>query len=107
MVWVCVLLFLKRAEESSIKGYLPERTTSGFFIGAQETYRFLPPEYFSSTTLAFFGNKVVIFVWTRPYYAIVVENKEVARSNLATLQYLWKTAEEPTREDRKKRVMKL
>lgn len=102
-----IKIFLKRAENLKIKGYLLERTTSGFFMGAQETYRFLPPEYFSSTTLTIFGNKVVTFVWTKPYYAIVVENEEVARSNLATFQYLWKTAEIPTKDDWENRLMKL
>ena len=102
-----IRIFLHRAEKLTIKGYLLERKASGFFIGAQEVYRFLPSEYFSSTTLAIWNNKVATFVWTRPYYAIVIENEEVAHSNLATFHYLWKTAEIPTKEDTKKRLISI
>lgn len=102
-----IKIFLKRAEQAKIKGWILERKASNFYIGAHEQYRFLAPEYFSSTTLTIWGNKVVTFVWTRPYYAILIENEEVAKSNLATFKYLWKNAEEPSKEDRKRRVMKI
>lgn len=100
-------IFLKRAEQAKIKGWILERKASNFYVAAHELYRFLAPEYFSSTTLTIWGNKVVTFVWTRPYYAILIENEEVARSNLATFKYLWKTAEEPSKEDRKRRLIKV
>ncbi len=102
-----IKIFLKRAEQAKIKGWILERKESNFYIGAHELYRFLAPEYFSSTTLTIWGNKVVTFVWTRPYYAILIENEEVAKSNLATFKHLWKNAEEPNKEDRQKRLMKV
>lgn len=102
-----IRIFLKRAEQAKIKGLVLERKESNFYIGAHEQYRFLAPEYFSSTTLTIWGNKVVTFIWTRPYYAILIENEEVARSNLATFKYLWKNAQEPSKEDRKKRGMRI
>ncbi len=98
-------IFLKRAEQTAMKGFVLERQDSTFYIGTHEQYRFLAPEYFSSTTLTIWGNKVVTFVWTRPYYAIVIENDEVAKSNLATFKYLWKNAQEPSKEDRRKRLI--
>ncbi len=100
-------IFLKRAEHAKVKGWILERKRSHFYIAAHEQYRFLAPEYFSSTTLTIWGNKVATFVWTRPYYAIVIENEEVAKSNLATFKYLWKNAQEPSKEDRKRRLMKM
>lgn len=98
-------VFLKRAEQAKIKGWILERKASNFYVAAHELYRFLAPEYFSSTTLTIWGNKVVTLVWTRPYYAILIKNEEVAKSNLATFKYLWKNAEEPGKEDRKRRMM--
>ena len=100
-------IFLKRAEQAKVKGWVLERKDSKFYVAAHELYRFLAPEYFSSTTLTIWGNKVATFVWTKPYYAIVIENEEVAKSNLATFRYLWKNAQEPSKEDRKKRLMKM
>ncbi len=102
---VILKIFLKRAEQAKMNGWILERKESNFYVAAHELYRFLAPEYFSSTTLTIWGNKVVTFVWTRPYYAILIENEEVAKSNLATFKYLWKNAEEPGKEDRKKRLM--
>lgn len=104
---VILKIFLRRAEQAKMKGWLLERKASRFYVAAHEVYRFLASEYFSSTTLAIWENKVVTFVWTRPYYALLIENEEVAKSNLATFKYLWKNAEEPSKEDRKRRVMKI
>src|SRR3989344_4374633 len=97
-------IFLKRAEHIKMKGWLLERKESRFYVAVHEEYSILPKEYFSSTTLTIWGNKIATFVWTKPYYAIVVENEEVARSNLNTFNYLWKTAKIPTKEDRQKRL---
>lgn len=102
---VVLKIFLKRAEQAKMKGWILERKKSNFYVAAHEQYRFLAPEYFSSTTLTIWGNKAVTFVWTRPYYAILIENEEVAKSHLATFRYLWRNAEEPGKEDRKRRLM--
>lgn len=100
-------IFLKRAEQLEMKGWLLERKESQFYVAVHEEYRFLPKEYFSSTTLTIWGNKMATFVWTRPYYVIVVENEEVAKSNLNTFKYLWKTGVIPTKEDKQKRLIRI
>jgi sugar-specific transcriptional regulator TrmB len=97
-------IFVKRGEKEKLKGRLLERKDTDFFIGKHEDYRYIPEELLSSTTLTIWGNKVATFVWTKPYYVIILENEEVAKSNLATFNYLWKTAKKPTPKDRKKRI---
>ncbi len=49
------------------------------------------------------GNKTAIFVWSEPYYAVLIDNEEITSSNLATFNSLWKTAEIPTKNDKNKR----
>ena len=92
-------IFVKRCEKEKLNGRLLEREEAKFFVGKNEEYRFIPKEFLSSTTLAIWGNKMAIFVWTKPYYMIIVENKEVARSNLSTFDYLWKSAKRPSGKD--------
>ena len=52
------------------------------------------------------GNKTIVFVWTEPYYAILIENEEIAKSNLTTFNYLWKIGEKPSKKDVEKRLVK-
>ncbi len=92
-------IFVKRGEKEKLKGRLLEREKAYFFIGKHEEFRYIPKEMISSTTMTIWGDKVATFVWTKPYYAIVVENEEVAKSNLATFDYLWKKAKEPSEKD--------
>jgi len=99
-------IFVKHGEKLKIKGRFLERKEAEFFVGKHEEYRYIPKELFSSTTSTIWGNKFATFVWTRPFYVILVENKQVAKSNLAIFNYLWKTAEKPTKKDRNKRLIK-
>lgn len=96
-------IFIKRGEKEKLKGRLLEREEAEFFVGKHEEYRFIPRELLSSTTLTIWGNKVATFVWTKPYYVIIIENKEVVQSNLATFDYLWKNAKRPSEKDIKLR----
>lgn len=100
-------IFIKHGEKAGIKGKFLERKDTEFFIGEHEEYKYIPEELISSTTLTIFGNKVATFVWTRPFYTILIENKQVAKTNLATFNYLWKTAEIPAEKDRKKRLIEI
>lgn len=54
--------------------------------------RYLPDKYFSPTMTVVFGDKTVSFVWSKPYYAIVTQNKEIADSFRSYFEVLWKVA---------------
>ena len=92
-------IFVKRGEKDKLKGRLLEREKTEFFVGKHEEFKYIFKEMISSTTMAIWGDKVATFVWTKPYYVIVVENEEVAKSNLTTFDYLWKSAKKPSLKD--------
>lgn len=99
-------IFVKRAEKQNLLGKILARKQDKFFIGKNEEYRFVPEYLISSTTMMLWDNKTAIFVWSEPYYTILIENEEITKSNLATFNYLWSTAKKPTFLDIKKRLMK-
>ncbi|MFH1828772.1 MAG: helix-turn-helix domain-containing protein [Nanoarchaeota archaeon] len=100
-------IFVKRAEKLKLLGKILARKKDKFFISKNEDYRFIPEHLISSTTQMMWGNKTAIFVWSEPYYAVLIDNEEITKSNLATFNYLWKTAEIPTKFDKNKRKVKL
>jgi sugar-specific transcriptional regulator TrmB len=97
-------VFVKRAEEAGIKGYILASKEDKFFIGKLEHLRYLPPQMLALTTTAVWGSKSALFVWSEPYYSVLIENQMIAQSNLSTFKYLWKSAEKPTKADVKRRL---
>ncbi len=55
-------------------------------------FKFLPNEYLTKTTTVVYKNKIANFIWTDPYYVILIENKEVANSYRGYFNTLWKIA---------------
>jgi sugar-specific transcriptional regulator TrmB len=94
--------FVKKAHASKIKGKLIFREDAKFFVGKSEEYRLIEKEYISSTTTTIWGEKVAVFIWSEPFYAIVIENKEVAESNRNNFRFLWKQSRKPSESHMKK-----
>ena len=101
------MIFVKRAEKLKLPGKILARKKDTFFISKNEKYRFIPEHLISSTTQMLWGTKTAIFVWSEPYYGIIIDNEKITKSNLATFNYLWETAEIPTKADKNKRKAKL
>jgi len=100
-------IFVKRAEQLRISGKILARNSDKFFIGENEDYRFIPDYLISSTTQLLWGDKTAIFVWSEPYYAILIDNEEITKGNLSTFNHLWKQGELPSKNDKNKRKIKL
>lgn len=98
-------IFVKHAEKLKLKGYILARKEDKFFVGKNEEYRYIPKHLISSTTQMLFGNKTAVYVWSEPYYVILIDNEEITKSNLTTFDYLWGIAEKPTQSDIKKRMI--
>jgi len=98
-------IFVRRAEKLKIQGKILGRKKDEFFIGKNEEYRFIPEHLISSTTMMLWNNKTAVFVWSEPYYVILIENEDITKTNLATFDYLWSIAEKPSKEDVKKRLL--
>jgi sugar-specific transcriptional regulator TrmB len=97
-------VFVKRAAEAGIKGFILASEGDGFFIGKLEEYRYIPAQLLSMVTNIIWGDKTAILVWSDPCHAIVIENDKIAESNISTFEYLWKGAKKPTKADVKKRL---
>lgn len=100
------LAVMRQLEKKNIQGKMIVRTKDDFHIGTNEDYRYVPETMIASTTTMILGNKVITFVWSKPYHAILIENEEVARSNKSTFDYLWSIAQKPTKEDREEKLNK-
>ena len=94
------------AKNLKSKGKIIARKKDNFFIGKNEDYRFVPDSIISSTSTLISGNKVAIFIWSEPYFAILIENEEVAKNTMETFNYFWNLAERPSKSDRRKRLAK-
>lgn len=55
-------------------------------------YRYLQSDIFYPTDTLMYNDKVVLFVLSEPYYAIVIESKELARTYRKHFAFLWKQA---------------
>ncbi len=97
-------VFVKRAAKAGINGHLLVRKNDDFFIGKLERFRYLSPQLISLVSNIAWGNKTAIFVWSEPYYVILIENEKIAKSNISTFEYLWDIAEKPTKADVKQRT---
>jgi sugar-specific transcriptional regulator TrmB len=98
--------FVKKANAKGMKGKLIFRETEEFFVGSGETYRLIPREYLSSITTTIWGDKTGVFVWSEPFFAIVIESKEVADSNRGTFDFMWEVGKKPSAEHMKAALVK-
>jgi len=98
-------IFVNRAAKAGIKGYILARKGDNFFVGTLERFRYLPPQLISLVSSIVWNNNTAIFVWSEPCYVVVIENENIAKSNVSTFRYLWKTAEKPTKADIKRRTV--
>jgi len=100
------IIFVKRAEALKLPGKILARKTDNFFIGKNEDYRLLPGHMISSTSMLLWANKTAVFVWSDPYYVILITSDEITKNNIATFNYLWGIAEKPTQVDIASRLLK-
>ena len=96
-------IFVKRAEKLKLSGKILARKKDKFFVGKNEDYRFIPEHLISSTTQMLWQNKTAIFVWSEPFFAILIANEEITKSNLSSFNHLWKKGEIPSKSDKNKR----
>jgi hypothetical protein len=56
------------------------------------SYRYLKGDYLFPSSFWIYDNKVVLFIWQMPYYAILIKNKEVATTYRNYFEFFWKMA---------------
>ena len=55
-------------------------------------YRYLPKNYKVPTFFIAYGSKVAIFVWTLPYFVILIDNKDIADTYRDYFEFMWRFA---------------
>ncbi|MBU0460549.1 MAG: hypothetical protein KJ771_07120 [Nanoarchaeota archaeon] len=85
--------FLKQIEKKKIQEKIIFNKRSKFTRLKNSEYRYLSEDILSPTDTLVYGNKVVLFIWTEPYYGILISSKEIAETNKKHFEYFWKQAE--------------
>lgn len=93
---IFVIQWLRKIEKAKIKGRLLCPANQNFKIASTEEYRILPDEIISGVSTWTYGNKTALFIWSEPFFVVLIDNEAVTSNNKKTFEYLWKIAKEPT-----------
>ncbi len=91
-VGVFVLQWLRKVEKNGLRGRLLCPKGQKFKVAKTEERRFLPDELISGISTWTYGNKTALFIWSEPFYVVLIANEFVTNSNRKSFEYLWKQA---------------
>ena len=84
--------FLKKIEKLGIKEKILCDKKEKIVKIKTGTYRYLESEYLFPSSFWIYGDKVAIFVWNLPYFAIIIKNKDIAETYRNYFEFFWKLA---------------
>ena len=84
--------WMREVETARIKGKLLGSKKQKFEVAKTEECKFLPEELIPEITTVTYAEKTALFIWSKPLYVILIENKKVTESNLKVFNHLWQTA---------------
>lgn len=87
--------WLRKIERAKINGRLLCPANQKFKVASTEKYRILPSELISGVSTWTYGNKTALFIWSEPFFVVLIDNEAVTNNNKKTFEYLWKIAKEP------------
>jgi len=93
---IFVVQWLRKMEKAKIRGRLLCPENQKFKIAKTEEYKIIPSELVSGISIWTYGNKTALFVWSEPFFVVLIDNETVADNNRKTFDYLWKMAKRPT-----------
>ncbi len=99
--------WLRSVERERIRGRLICNENTQFQVAKTERYRLISKSFISQISTWTYGNKTALFIWSNPLYAIVIENDDVAKSNLNFFNFLWDGAKEPTSKHLQSTVLRM
>jgi len=85
-------IWLSRIEKKKVKGRLLCPKDEFIKVAKNEELRNLPKELTSLISTWVYGNKTAQFIMTQPAYVVLINNGEVAKTNMKIFEYLWKKA---------------
>jgi sugar-specific transcriptional regulator TrmB len=91
---VYIQQFLRDASSYGIEERLLTKTgvKKNILQSKKSQIRHLPNEYFSPVSTVVYSDKVSIFIWKEPYFAVLITDEEVAKSYRNYFNALWDIA---------------
>jgi len=93
---IFVVQWLKKIEKAKIRGRLLCPENQNFKIAETEEYKILPNELISGISTWTYGNKTALFIWSEPFFVVLINNETVTNNNKKTFDYLWNIAKNPS-----------
>lgn len=84
--------YMKEREEKKLHAKLLYVKGTKPIISSVNEIRFLPVEFTQPSSMAIFGEYVVVFMWTEPMLATLTKSKELSNSFRNYFNVLWKIA---------------
>jgi sugar-specific transcriptional regulator TrmB len=84
--------YIRKLNEGKIKERLLVPEGQKVLVGKNTEVKYLPKNISIPSITAIYGNKVAISIFQEPYYAIVIESKELSLTYLSLFEFLWKNA---------------
>lgn len=85
--------FLRRIEKLNIKERIICDKKEKVLKIKTGKYKHLKGDYLFPSSFWIYGEKVAIFVWHLPYFGIVINNKDVAKTYNNYFEFFWRLAE--------------
>ena len=84
--------FLKQVEKAGIKEKIIFSSKEKFIKLKNGEYRHLKQDIFNPTDALIYDDHVVLFIWSEPYYAILMRSKEIEKTYRKYFDFLWNHA---------------
>lgn len=84
--------YIRKLNEGKIKERLLIPEGQKVLAGKKTEVRYLPKNISLPSITAVYGNKVAISIFQEPYYAIVIESKELSKTYSSLFEFLWQIA---------------
>ena len=81
--------FLKKIEKLNIKERILCDKKEHIIKIKTGNYRYLSENYLFPSSFWVYGKKVAIFIWHLPYFVIVINNKDVAKTYQTYFEFFW------------------
>ncbi len=82
--------YIKQINKEKIREKILSVRGAKISIGRYSEVKYLPREFEIPSTTVIYGDKIVIAIYTKPYFAIVVKSRDVAESYKRFFELLWK-----------------
>lgn len=86
--------YIRKMKERGVKERVLVPLGQKVLKGENTSVRYLPKEISLPSLTAVYGNKLAIAIFEQPYYIIVIESKELARTYNSFFELLWKIAKD-------------